>query len=93
MKTLEKQIKQSSNNELPDFERTVFEERQFSYIQKYLKFIRKTVLIPPTVKLNDEETSVEKKKQNYSIGISFQYLASVKSTTANTNEGLKNTDM
>ena len=62
MKRLEKQLKQSSNNGLRDFERSVFEERKISKIQKYLKCIKKTALIPPTVKLNDEETSVDKEK-------------------------------
>ena len=61
-KRLENQIKQSAKNDLRDLEISVFEERNFSKIQKYLKYTKKTALIPPTVKLNNEEMFVDKEK-------------------------------
>ena len=77
LKRLENQIKQSSNRDLRDFEKSVFEDRNFCEIQKYLKYVLNSALITPTVKLNNEEITVDK-RQNSSIGISLQYLACVK---------------
>ena len=89
LKTLEKQIKQSSNIDLRDFEKWVFEERKFSEIQKYLNSIRKNTLIPPIVKLNDEETSVDKDEaecfNRYFISV---FIKCEKVITTNTNESL-----
>ena len=52
MKKLEKQIRTEINNDLAEFESSVFNNPKLSEIQKYLKCIRKTPSIPPSIKLN-----------------------------------------
>ena len=72
-----------------EISRNRFLKRKFSKIQKYLKCIRKTALIPPTVKLNNEETFVDKEKAE----LFNRYFVPVLSecervTTTNTNVSL-----
>lgn len=57
IKKLEKEISKCVEFDLLDFEKTVFEGRTFSKIQKYLKSIKKTSTIPQLVKLGDLEAS------------------------------------
>ena len=53
---LEGQVQEALQGDLENFEKTVFEVKVFSRIQKYLKAIRKTPEIPPVVKYDDKES-------------------------------------
>ena len=57
LKRLEKQIKVESEKDLAQYEKLVFEGRTFSKIQKYLKCLRKTPSVPPTVIFDMTDTS------------------------------------
>ena len=50
IKRMEKEILEASEKDLSQVETKVFKTRAFSQIQKYLKCVRKTPFIPPTVK-------------------------------------------
>ena len=60
LKRLEKPIKFESEKDLAEYEKSVFEGRTFSKIQKYLKCVRKTPSIPPilnTANYTEEQIS------------------------------------
>ena len=52
-KKLERHVQEAMQDDLENFEKTVFEDRVLNRIQKYLKAIRKTSAIPPVVKYGD----------------------------------------
>ena len=56
-KKLERQFREAMQEEIENFEKTIFECRVFSRIQKYLKAIRKTPAISPFVKYGDKKSS------------------------------------
>ena len=63
-KKLERQVQEAIQDYLEYFEKTVFEGRVFSRIQKYLKAIRKTPAIQPVVKFVDKESSCGEEQFN-----------------------------
>ena len=73
LKRLEKQIKLESEKDVAENEKSVFEGRTFSKIQKYLKCIRKTPSIPPTVNFDKTVASINDEKAE----VFNQYFASV----------------
>ena len=73
LKRLDKEIKLESEKDLVEYEKSVFEGRTFSKIQKYLKCIRKTPSIPPTVNFDKTVASINVEKAE----VFNQYFASV----------------
>ena len=72
-------------NDLIEFEKSIFEERLFSRIQKYLKSIRKSPEIPPVVK-NGSKEPVSKTEQcnmfnDYFISVFNKQTLEMPSTT------------
>ena len=73
LKRLEKPIKFESEKDLAEYEKSIFEGRTFSKIQKYLKCVRKTPSIPPTVNFDKTVASINVEKAE----VFNQYFASV----------------
>ena len=73
LKCLEKQIKLESEKDLAEHEKSVFEGRKFIKIQKFLKCIRKTPSICPTVNFDKTVASINVEKAE----VFNQYFASV----------------
>ena len=73
LKRLEKQIKLESEKDLAEHEKSVFEGRKFSKIQKFLKCIRKTPSNRPTVNFDKTVASINVEKAE----VFNQYFASV----------------
>ena len=65
LKRVEKQIKLESAKDLAQNEKSVLEGRMFSKIEKYLKFIRKTPSIPPTVNFDKTLASINVAKAEF----------------------------
>ena len=72
LKCLEKQIKLESEKDPAEYEKSVFEGRTFSKIQKYLKCIKKTS-IPPKKNFDKTVASINVEKAE----VFNQYFASV----------------
>ena len=84
-KKLEGRVSKAMENDLIEFENSIFEERVFSRIQKYLKSIRKSPEIPPDVK-NGTLESVSKTEQcnmfnDYFISVFNKQKLEMPSTT------------
>ena len=62
LKKMERQIKEATNEDLKMFETEIFQSRQFSNIQKYLRCVRKSPNVPPVVTLSTQKTETDQEK-------------------------------
>ena len=71
------EIKLESEKDFAEYEKSVFEGRTCSKIQKYLKCIRKTPSIPPTVNFDKTVASINVEKANASRRSSVNLICSL----------------
>ena len=62
LKKMERQIKEARNEDLKMFETKIFQSRQFSNIQKYLRCVRKLPNVPPVVTLSTQKAETDQEK-------------------------------
>ena len=62
LKKMERQIKEATNEDLKMFETEIFQSRQFSNIQKYLRCVRKSPNVPPVVTLSTQKAETDQEK-------------------------------
>ena len=84
-KKLEGRVAKAMENDLIEFEKSVFEDRVFSRLQRYLKSIRKSPEIPPVVKNGSKESVSETEQCNmfndYFISVFNKQTLEMPSTT------------